>query len=158
LLLSAQAWHWTDEATRWQKAAECLRPGGSLAILGNYDLIADESLRQQFDQVHTENAPTVDWSDEPFDEGQLWQRLWGPELQMQDLDDQRAELFHSVRTSSRADYIGFLATHSPYRMLPEHTYRAVFSAITEVLPDPVVCNVDSVLYLARRPARRSMRK
>src|SRR5262245_43803874 len=28
LLFSAQAWHWTDPATRWRRAADTLAPGG----------------------------------------------------------------------------------------------------------------------------------
>ena len=33
LVFAAQAWHWLDPEVRYQKAAEVLRPGGSLAII-----------------------------------------------------------------------------------------------------------------------------
>jgi SAM-dependent methyltransferase len=34
-LVSAQAWHWTDPATRWRDAAAALRPGGVIALFWN---------------------------------------------------------------------------------------------------------------------------
>jgi SAM-dependent methyltransferase len=151
LLMSAQAWHWTDPATRWQRAAEILRPGGSLAIFGNYDLIADNGVRAAFDQVHAEHAPSIDWTDEPYEPDHLWDRLWGSELKEQSAFEQlEAKLFRSVRTQSRQDYLAYLATHSPYRMLSDDARAQVFHVIASILPDPVVSDVDTVLYLARR--------
>ncbi len=151
LLFSAQAWHWTDPATRWQRAAEFLRPGGSLAIFGNYDLIADTGVRAAFDVVHAEHAPSIDWTDEPYDPEHLWDRLWGSEMKEQPAFEQlEAKLFRSVRTQWRQEYLDYLATHSPYRMLSEHARAQIFQAIESVLPDPVVSDVDTVLYLARR--------
>ena len=156
LLFSAQAWHWTDESTRWQRAAAALRPGGTIALFGNYDWFPDSAIREAFHQAHAEHAPSIDWREEPYDSEHLWDRLWGSELKEQAFNDQRAEMFTAIRTHSRRDYLGFLATHSPYRMLTDHARQRMFDVLAEVLPDPVVCEVASVLYLARTPTTPSM--
>ena len=151
LLMSAQAWHWTDSATRWDRAAEFLRPGGSLAVFGNYDLIADKGIRAAFDQAHTDHAPSIDWTDEPYEPEHLWDRLWGSEMKEQPAFEQlEAKVFRSVRMQSRQEYLAYLATHSPYRMLSDRSRAEVFNAVASILPDPVVSDVDTVLYLARR--------
>ncbi len=40
-LVSGQAWHWTDPATRWAHAAAAVRAGGVLALFWNADHYAD---------------------------------------------------------------------------------------------------------------------
>jgi SAM-dependent methyltransferase len=34
-LVAASSWHWVDPSTGWRRAHEVLRPGGSMALLGN---------------------------------------------------------------------------------------------------------------------------
>ncbi|MGH3285537.1 MAG: class I SAM-dependent methyltransferase, partial [Streptosporangiaceae bacterium] len=38
-LVSAQAWHWTDHATRLDRAARLLRPGGFLGLIWNGGIV-----------------------------------------------------------------------------------------------------------------------
>lgn len=53
LLFSAQAWHWTDPAVRWHRAAAALAPGGALALFWNNDRPADpEAIDAVLAQCH----------------------------------------------------------------------------------------------------------
>src|SRR5688500_9398008 len=45
LVYSAQAFHWTDEKTRWSRTAAALRPGGSLALFWNMERLPGAALR-----------------------------------------------------------------------------------------------------------------
>ncbi|MFL6138659.1 MAG: class I SAM-dependent methyltransferase [Frankiaceae bacterium] len=59
-LVSAQAWHWTDPATRYDRAARALRPGGVIALLWNIDLLDAQPLHDQFAAVFRAHGIDVD--------------------------------------------------------------------------------------------------
>src|SRR5581483_10064412 len=60
LLFSAQAWHWTDPAQRWQRAASALAPGGTLALFWNGDRPADKDALAAIVAAHHAYAPEID--------------------------------------------------------------------------------------------------
>jgi hypothetical protein len=80
LLLSAQAWHWIDAVTRWDVAADVLRPGGIIALFWNADRIADRAVQDGVDAAYTAIAPINNWSTEPEDEAALAVRWPAAEL------------------------------------------------------------------------------
>jgi SAM-dependent methyltransferase len=60
-VFSGTAFHWVDPSVGWAKAAECLAPGGLLALL-SYVIRRDEGSRAQQDEflaVLRKNAPDV---------------------------------------------------------------------------------------------------
>ena len=130
LLYSAQAWHWTDPATRWQRAAAALAPGGTLALLWNNE--------------------TLD-GDEPDHEGDLKTEWPWPELvALPEFTDLSIQLYDWSRSMSTVDYLANLSTHSAYRMMESGEREAAFAALADRLGDEVMLHVKTALYLARR--------
>lgn len=51
-LISAQAWHWTDPATRWAHAGAAVRSGGVIALFWNQEGYADPRVADTFAAVY----------------------------------------------------------------------------------------------------------
>lgn len=152
LLYCAQAWHWTDPVTRWQRAAAALAPGGAIALFWNYDRIADAGLHQTVRAVVAEVAPQIlfEFDDEPAGDQDLATFWPGTDLVRQaDFADLATHLYLWDRTISGSDYVTYLGTHSTFRMLPEAVREKLFNAIEERIDVPVTLAVETVLYLAR---------
>jgi SAM-dependent methyltransferase len=130
LLYSAQAWHWTDPATRWQRAAAALAPGGSLALFWNNGSVDGEEPPDEVDL-------TAEW---PY-----------PELaERPEFADVQIRLYHWTRELSIVDHIADLATHSIYRIMEPAERTARFEALAERLGERVTLHMTTALYLARR--------
>lgn len=151
LLFSAQAWHWVDPAVRLDRAAATLRPGGTVALFWNGDRLADRAVQSAVDAAYAEHAPINDWSTEAVREDEL-DRAW-PALELAAhpaFGDVTAQVFRWERTLSRADYLTYLATHSPFLRLDDGTRGRLLAAIGAAVPDDVVLAEDTVLHLATR--------
>lgn len=55
-----------------------------------------------------------------------------------------------MRELSRADYLAYLTTQSAYQMLEDEERDELIAQLEAVLPDPVVLEVVTLLYLAKR--------
>jgi hypothetical protein len=155
LLFSAQAWHWTDPAVRWQRAASALGPGGALALFWNGDRPADPAVLAALVAAHHACTPEIDTAvevdPEPTAEAELaafWPRTDLEQLpQFGELSER---LYRRERTLSTPDYLAYLSTKSAYRMLTEQARAGLFRAIADSVGAHVTLVVDTVLYLARR--------
>lgn len=58
LITCAQAWHWIDPAVGPTKAAGLLRPGGTLALIWNYDEL-EPAAQSALDAVYAREAPEL---------------------------------------------------------------------------------------------------
>jgi SAM-dependent methyltransferase len=58
LITCAQAWHWIEPRAGAAKASRLLTPGGTLALMWNFDEPA-EDVRQAFDEVYARLAPEL---------------------------------------------------------------------------------------------------
>jgi trans-aconitate methyltransferase len=149
LLYAADAWHWTDPATRWANAARALTPGGVLALIVNGERVADDALRRSMLDVYAEIAPAVEIRDDRITDP--W-RIWpGTELAGQaGFTDQVADVFPDRIVRSGADHLAHLATRSTYRMLPPDVRDRLGAALAGVFRGDVPVVIDAVLYLSRR--------
>lgn len=151
LLFSAQAWHWTDPATRWERAAAALAPGGTLALFWNHDHIPDRGVDAAVARAHRDIAPQIEWDCRPIDERSLMDKPPGPELAgSTSFTGAHARLLRWERPLSRQDYLDFLGTHSLYLLLDAGLRAALFARVARALPDPVMLAEETALYLARR--------
>src|SRR6266704_964028 len=57
LLYSAQAWHWVQPEVRYQKAAEVLAPGGTLALFWHRTRWQGEQLRDELESLYLRLVP-----------------------------------------------------------------------------------------------------
>jgi SAM-dependent methyltransferase len=140
LLYAAAAFHWTDPATRWSRAAAALRPGGVLAVFGSARDLADPALAARVDAL-TEPVlpqdPTLSWDIDVLREQPTF-------------TDVVETTLPRTATMSADDYVSHLTTVSAYRVLPEPQRRVLLSAVRALLPDAVEVSEDVPLHLARR--------
>jgi SAM-dependent methyltransferase len=150
LLYSADAWHWTDPATRWANAEWALMPGGVLALIVNGERVDDPVLRQSMVDAYAEISPEVEIRDDRITEDDLW-RLWpGTELASQErFGEFEAHVFSYRMVRSAADQLAHLATRSQFRMLPAEVRSRLTAALAGVFTSDVPIAVEAVLYLAR---------
>lgn len=151
LVYSAQAFHWTAPETRWARTASVLRPGGALALFWNHDRLADSAVRDKLFDVVREQVPMLAPAREPHEPEELLRRWPQDELVKQpEFGEFRQEVYRWQRELSRADYTAYLTTQSAYRMLDDEVRQALVDELQAVLPDQVVLDVATLLYLAKR--------
>ncbi|MCW2814931.1 MAG: SAM-dependent methyltransferase [Nocardioides sp.] len=140
LLYAAAAFHWTDPATRWARAAAALRPGGALAVFGTARDLADPDLRREVEALTAGVLP------EGFSGG------WT-------VDEVRAQpgftavdetVVERRATMAADDYAAHLTTVSAWRVLPPAEHDRLLARVRAVLPDVVEVTEDVPLHLARR--------
>jgi trans-aconitate methyltransferase len=143
LLFSAAAWHWTDPTNRWTRAADVLKPAGTLAIFGIPGDLADAELAAAVEMVECRSLSSVS-----LDRGQEWSvgQLAGMGL-FADVDEQRLP---AAVECSADDYVGRLATVSSYLQLDQPSRGEALRAVRKVLPKRVVLDETVELVLARR--------
>ena len=150
LLFSAQAWHWTDPASRWQRAAAAVSDGGALALFWNRDHVADPSVAGLMGSALATYAPQIG-VDESIDEASLTMSWpWGDLDSRPEFTDLNVLTYRREWSISSADYVSNLSTHSAYRVLDPLVRERLFSDFRMHLPDRIDLQVATVLYLARR--------
>jgi SAM-dependent methyltransferase len=154
LVASAQAWHWVDPAVGFAKAAEALRPGGSLAVYGHVPELPPEPIASAFKPVHDRVLPGA-WGTPPGSAAYYRpEGLLSPQFAASGLFAPAAHRAYAwtwrldPQTFSR-----YLRTDSSYHVLPEEPRFALFAELSEavaahggVLAWPWVTH----LYVARR--------
>jgi SAM-dependent methyltransferase len=129
LVMSAQAFHWVDPDVGYRKAAQALKPGGSLALIWNLADEARSMLAQELDQVYT--AHGSDWRLQPFEEKQ--------QQRARELSNSPYFLAPTVKQYawsqhySTQQYLDLVATQSDYLIQPVEQQRELLNAIATVL-------------------------
>ena len=130
LVLAAQSFHWIDADRRFTKAADALRPGGALAVIGNATEPDTSPLRAALDAAYAEHAPSLagaspmSWYDA---EGPL-PRLFAESVRF------APAVHRSVPWSMRfraEEYVALLGTYSDHLMLPPAQRSALFAAVSD---------------------------
>jgi SAM-dependent methyltransferase len=147
LLTCAQAWHWIDEARRWDLAADALRPGGAVALFANRDRPADPAVADAVRAAYATHAPDLWIEDPPLDESTMdWDEMAGQPR----LVGYTTGLYRWRRTLSAEDLVAYLSTTSRHVLLDGEIRAALFRDILGRLDVPVVIDVETELHLARR--------
>jgi SAM-dependent methyltransferase len=155
LVYAAASLHWTDAATRWQRVAELLRPGGVFASFGGPmsldDAVLSERVRAaRLPELADDDVPPPDGT--PADAVLQWP---GTELADSPWFTDVAQSVVVRRPLLTADdYVGQLSTVSAYLVLAEETRCEVLARVRAVLPDRVRVRADLVVHVARRTEAR----
>jgi SAM-dependent methyltransferase len=153
-VVSAQAFHWIDPAIRFEKSADALRPGGSLAVLGHVADISRSPLRPALDEVYTrltrflQRESVTSW----YAEGGAFVR----ELEA-------SQRFGAVSIASRRwsrrfeteRYLDVLRTYSDHLLLEADELDALLWEVSKVLDaggGSIEIEYDAHLYVAPRLA------
>lgn len=155
LLASAQAWHWVEPSVRYARAADALRPGGTLALFWNVAVCpaADRAFHDAIQDVYRSFAPTL------AHEGEVPTAETAADRASEIVEADGFEDVEVVRhrwswTLDRDDYLGLLGTHSPHAALDERNRRRLFEGIGELIDRRFAGRVTehyvAMLHLARR--------
>jgi SAM-dependent methyltransferase len=155
LVVSATAFHWVGSAVRYQKSAQALRPGGSLALIWNThdpegstegfpDALDDLHRRETPHLAHERRPPRLDRADDKAGEVERSGFFEKPE--------ERAYRFGASHDAE--SYLRLLGTFSSHRALEEATRQRLFAAVARLIDEEyggrVVEGYRSELYVARR--------
>lgn len=151
LVFAAASLHWTDAATRWERIARLLAPGGVFASFATQTELADPALRRATREARAPWLPDDDIAPPDGTASDAPMQWPGSEL----LHDDRFTDVRQLRLPRRLEmapdaYVGLLSTVSAYLLLAEEDRRQVLRHVLAVLPDPVQVDADVVLHLARR--------
>ncbi len=150
LLFSAQAWHWTDPASRWQRAVAAVSEGGALALFWNRDHLADPYVAGLIGSALATYAPQIA-VDESIDEASLTMSWpWGDLKARPEFTDLDVRMYRRERNISSADYVSTLSTRSAFRILDPLVRERLFGELRTQLPEQIDLHIATVLYLARR--------
>ena len=152
LLFSASAWHWTDPASRLDRAAASVRPGGTIALFGSGRAgsgLLEPDLQAAVVRLRREVLTDETRATEARGASGTW---WpGSELE----EDARFtgveehDLPRVVRRT-RAEHLAVLGTLSAYLTLAAPERKRLLARIGAVLPDEVEVDAAVRLHLARR--------
>jgi len=152
LLLSASAWHWTDPAVRWDRAAALLRPGGTVALFDSGragSRLRDPALQEAVVEVRRTVVPDERRATEVRGTSGTWWPGSEPEEDERFTDVEEHDVERVVRRS-RAEHLAVLGTLSAYLVLPERERTDLLTRIGRRLPDEVEVDANLRLHLARR--------
>jgi SAM-dependent methyltransferase len=132
LVVCAQAYHWLDEATRVDRIADALYAHGTAAIVGNVQIVVDETLPffEHVNDVYREHAPGLEHQ--------------GSFRTADDLPSHPFEgssRFYDLRVVGHAwdwtlgsdDYVALMQTHSSHAALDPDTSRRLHDAIRDLV-------------------------
>lgn len=144
LIFSATAWHWTDPATRWDRAAAILPSLGTVAIFGCALGLADPELLARYDQI-------IDITDAGPEAGDSW----GPWSMDDVAGDPRFTDFEEHRIPrilelSIDDFIDHLSTRSRFLIIDDDERERLFDRLRRELPGTIEFDAGIKLSLARR--------
>lgn len=150
LIYSAQAFHWTDPATRWPRLHSLLSPGGAAALFWNHweldsgahDVTAVRDLYAGYGPQVRPDLGEVEGEAERDSELQTLQHGG-----FTDIDERTFTWQRSLETSA---YLALLATTSQYAILPDDTRTGLLGALDGILGPTTQLRGSTYLQLARR--------
>jgi SAM-dependent methyltransferase len=124
LVLAAQSFHWVDPAVRVRKAAQALRAGGALAVLGYRALPGAGALHDAIQRAYATHASSMAAGHGGTPPGQEEELV-------------RSGLFATVRVSEHRyeheygpeRYAALMETQSPHRLLPPESLARLLADI-----------------------------
>jgi SAM-dependent methyltransferase len=132
LVVCAQAYHWLDPATRVDRIADALRPGGSAAIFANIQVTPSDS-RQFHDRVqdvYRRIAPELAHQGPVRGPDELPSHPLDGSDRFTDLEQGN---YPWSWTLSATDYIGLLQTHSPHAALDRDVRARLVAGIASLI-------------------------
>ncbi len=136
LLISAQAWHWTDPGSRYGKARAVLRTGGALAVFWNWPDWRSCPLRGELDDAYREASPGIERGDpmhpatEPEDLAEDWEAQIAAAGGFVD-----AEVLYYERDCryTSEEYVRLLSTTSNHVLLDHATRDSLLDRVAAVI-------------------------
>lgn len=155
-IVSAQAWHWVDPATRLDLAAAVLGEGGLLAALWTLPEWAAIALRDELREVYARRVPDLapEFPMHPASRPTTIAGAWQEEIEASGgfRDPKTIEHLWQERYSSRA-YTEMVSTHQDHVLLDDDTRSALMNDIARTIDESggsIAVTYCTRLCLARR--------
>jgi SAM-dependent methyltransferase len=151
LVFAAASLHWTLPATRWDRVAALLGPGGTFASFGGPMWLADLELEAAVREARAEVLGSDDVPEAYLTAPSAPMQWPGTELAASPSFTRVEQLVLPRRSTVTAgDWIGHLSTVSAYTVLSDGDRAEVLARTLAVLPPHVEAVADVVLHLATR--------
>jgi ubiquinone/menaquinone biosynthesis C-methylase UbiE len=157
LIIAAQSWHWVSPQVRFQKAAQVLSPGGSLAVFGQVPVAPPPPLLAQFKDIYLRH--TGKWGRPP----EAWYLPDGPFKGWFDESGFFEPVTHKSYSwtwrQTTSAYTDFLRTKSELRMLESAKREVMLDEITMAIDHhggSLTVDYETHLYISRVSNRDSI--
>ncbi|MDE2125157.1 MAG: methyltransferase domain-containing protein [Armatimonadetes bacterium] len=130
---AAQSFHWTDPATRLQRAALALKPGGVLAPFWNSPANDPSPLEDEIQQVYRRVTPELAARFERrpvVSEHERWQSEFNATGLFESVE---VRGFPWSKTFATEEYLALIGTYSENATLPQSTRRELFDGLRSVI-------------------------
>lgn len=136
VIFSATAFHWVDPEIRFQKVAELLKPGGTLAVWWNTHVHSDASqgFFDEVQSVYKEIAPVMVADYHGLLPPETVDQFYGKEFaNASQFGTLIQKIYPWDQCYSADEYIRLLSTYSDHLLLPEHQRALLFERITALI-------------------------
>lgn len=144
-LVSAQAWHWTDPATRWPYAHAAIRSGGVIALFWNEDHHTDPRITDAYTAAYDRRGVEIRAVDQEPATSPRLEPTTGQDLSepWPDVHAEADRYFTNLRTHqyrwthriSVIDYVARMNTTSAHLILPPEVRDDMTAELTATLTD-----------------------
>ncbi len=148
LVYAAQAWHWVRGDDRYDRVADALAPGGTVALFWNKGRPWTGALGDDNDATYAKIAPEMTGADH-----------WDLDWVLEGLDACAAleaptrRVVTWSRSYTRDEWVRLLGTHSDHRILPDEQRGRLHDAIAALIDrhgGRVEVTYDAECFLSRR--------
>ena len=152
LVMSAQAFHWIDPAVGYLKAAQALKPTGSLALIWNLAAETETAIAQQLDQIYRTYA---NWRLKPI-AARIEEKKQAL-IASQCFAELMIKQYAWSRHYTTGQYLDLVRTQSDYLIQPAEMREKLLEAITTAIEDnggSLIRPYVSILLIAEKPLAR----
>jgi SAM-dependent methyltransferase len=157
LVFAPTSWHWVTPGLRWQRAADALKPGGTLATFWNIPHWRRTSLIDQLDAVYQRSGADLSQLGPMLTaevEHDALMREWAVDApDATAFTDLRGAEFHWSADYDGADYVALLGTYGDHLTLDADVRERLFDGIAAVIEangDLIELPYTTHLLVARR--------
>ena len=153
VVYAAQSFHWIPAEMGLRKAADALKPNGTLALIWNLSPPGEDKQFQEIQSVYAREAPEL------ATERNRSAKDWSANNRANQIratgryTDVLTEQFPWTKRYGSTDYIALLDTHSSHQLLSPEVKKRLHTGIIEVLEKyggEIEIDYIAVLYLARK--------
>ncbi|MFM7426295.1 MAG: class I SAM-dependent methyltransferase [Elainella sp.] len=128
-VLATSSFHWIPAEIGYPKAAELLKPEGTLILLWNKELQPSRELYESFLDLYQTHAPALIWYEEPETQLAIIQAVGQMAVESGQFSQLDFKYQWCQATYSAAQYLRLLSTYSPQIALPAANREQLFAGI-----------------------------
>jgi SAM-dependent methyltransferase len=147
-VLAASSFHWIPTEVGYPKAAQALKPGGTLILLWNKELQPSEAVYQHLSAIYQVHAPELDRYEDQATQFKILDHLGQLALDSGHFKNVVPGYVEVATTHTADQYLTLLQTYSPYLKLNTERRDALFKE----LRDYIEVHLDDCLPLSHLSA------